>query len=170
MKTEFHVAESGAGQYWHLAFLRWTLVFIFVWFGIEKFTPDAAEQIAPLISNSPFMSWLGVFGVYGQAKVVGTIELLTATALIVGAAVPLASVLGAAMASATFILTATFVFSTPGITLHSATGFPIISTLVEMFLLKDVALLGACVTLLLGSLSQTRSRRSTNAAATPQEI
>jgi uncharacterized membrane protein YkgB len=74
------------------------------------------------------------------------------------------------MASATFILTATFVFSTPGITLHSATGFPIISTLVEMFLLKDVALLGACVTLLLGSLSQTRSRRSTNAAATPQEI
>jgi hypothetical protein len=53
--------------------------------------------------------------------------------------------------------------------MHSATGFPIISTLVEMFLLKDVALLGACVTLLLGSLSQTRSMRSTVAAAALQE-
>jgi uncharacterized membrane protein YkgB len=37
--------------------------FIFIWFGIQKFSRYAADSIAPLISHSPFMSWLGVFGV-----------------------------------------------------------------------------------------------------------
>jgi uncharacterized membrane protein YkgB len=156
MKIDFHVAEKSGGAYWHLALLRWTMVFIFIWFGIQKFTPYAADAIAPLISHSPFMSWLGVFGVRGQAKFVGTIELLTAAALIIGSVVPVASALGAALASATFVLTTSFVFSTPGITLHSQNGFPIISTLVEQFLIKDVALLAACLTLLLASLSPRR--------------
>ena len=70
------------------------------------------------------MSWLGVFGECGEAKIVGTIELLTAEALIIGLVVPFASALGAALASATFVLTALFVFSTPGVTLHSPTGLP----------------------------------------------
>ena len=38
------------------------MVAIFIWFGIQKFTPYAAEAIAPLIEHSPFMSWLSVFG------------------------------------------------------------------------------------------------------------
>ena len=156
MKLDFHVAEKSGGSYWHLALLRWTMVFIFIWFGIQKFTPYAADAIAPLISNSPFMSWLGVFGVRGEAKIVGSIELLTAAALIIGSVVPVVSALGAALASGTFALTTSFVFSTPGITLHSETGFPIISTLVEQFLIKDVVLLAACLTLLLASLSLRR--------------
>jgi uncharacterized membrane protein YkgB len=156
MKLDFHVAERSGGNYWHLALLRWTMVFIFIWFGIQKFTPYAADAIAPLISNSPFMSWLGVFGVRGEAKIVGSIELLTAAALIIGAFVPVISALGAALASGTFLLTSSFVFSTPGITLHSPTGFPIISTLVEQFLIKDVVLLAACLTLLLASVLPRR--------------
>jgi reactive chlorine resistance protein C len=156
MRIQFNVAEKGEGANRHLALLRWTMVFIFIWFGIQKFTPYAAESIQPLIAHSPFMSWLGVFGVRGEAKVVGTIELVTAALLIVGAAVPFASALGAALASATFILTVSFIFSTPGITLHSASGFPIISTLVEQFLVKDIVLLAACLTLLLASLGARR--------------
>lgn len=102
------------------------------------------------------MSRLGVLGECGEAKIVGTIELLTAEALIIGLVVPFASALGAALASATFVLTALFVFSTPGVALHSPTGLPIISTLVEQFLIKDVALLAACLTLLLASLAPRR--------------
>jgi len=136
------------------------MVAIFIWFGIQKFTPYAAEAIAPLISHSPFMSWLGVFGVTGEARVVGTIELVTAAALIIGSVIPVVSALGAAMASVTFLLTTSFVLTTPGITLASPTGFPIISTLVEQFLLKDVALLAACLTLLLASLSPRASAAS----------
>jgi uncharacterized membrane protein YkgB len=147
------VAEMAGGSYWHLAFLRWSLVAIFVWFGIQKFTPYAAEAIAPLIANSPFMKWLSMFGVRGEAKIIGTIELTTAAALIVGSVIPIVSAVGAAMACATFLLTTSFVFTTPGITERSSTGFPIISTLLEQFLLKDIALLASSFTLLLASLS-----------------
>lgn len=151
MAFQFQVAErSGArGQ---LALLRWPLVAIFIWFGIQKFTPYAANAIAPLIANSPFISWLRVFGVLGQARIIGTIELVTAVLLIIGSVKPIASALGAALASATFLLTTSFVFTTPGITLISPSGIPIISTLLEQFLLKDVVLLGACLTLLAASL------------------
>jgi uncharacterized membrane protein YkgB len=153
MTVHFQVAERSGGSYRHLALLRWSMVAIFIWFGIQKFTPYAAEAIAPLIAHSPFMSWLSVFGVGGEAKIVGTIELTTAAALIVGSVNPVASALGAAMACATFLLTTSFVFTTPGITQISPSGFPIISTLLEQFLLKDVALLAACLALLLASLS-----------------
>ena len=83
---------------------------------------------------------------------IGTIELTTAAILIIGSVIPIASAAGAAMACATF-LTTSFVFTTPGITQRSPTGFPIISTLLEQFLLKDIALLAASFTLLLASLS-----------------
>jgi hypothetical protein len=77
----------------------------------------------------------------------------TAEALIVGSAIPIVSAVGAAMACATFLLTTSFVFTTPGITERSSIGFPIISTLLEQFLLKDIALLASSFTLLLASLS-----------------
>jgi uncharacterized membrane protein YkgB len=128
------------------------MVAIFVWFGIQKFTPYAADAIAPLISNSPFMAWLTVFGKVGEARIIGSIELITAVLLAIGSVNALASALGAALASGTFILTVSFVFTTPGITLTSHSGFPIVSTLVEQFLLKDVALLASCLTLLVSSL------------------
>jgi uncharacterized membrane protein YkgB len=99
------------------------------------------------------MSWLSVFGVRGEAKIIGTIELTTAAVLIIGSVIPMASAVGAAMACATFLLTTSFIFTTPGITQRSPTGFPIISTLLEQFLLKDIALLAASFTLLLASLS-----------------
>ena len=153
MTVHFSVAEMASGSYWPLAFVRWSMVAIFIWFGLQKFTPYAAEAIAPLIANSPFMKWLSMFGVRGEAKIIGTIELTTAAALIVGSVIPIVSAVGAAMACATFLLTTSFVFTTPGITEKSSTGFPIISTLLEQFLLKDIALLASSFTLLLASLS-----------------
>lgn len=152
MAIHFRVAESGSGSYRPLVLLRWSMVGIFIWFGIQKFTPYAAEAIAPLISHSPFISWLGIFGTIGEARVIGTIELVTAVALILGSVNPIASALGAAMGSVTFLLTTSFVLTTPGITQISPTGFPIISTLVEQFLIKDVVLLASCLTLLLASI------------------
>jgi uncharacterized membrane protein YkgB len=151
MAFQFQVAERSTAR-GELALLRWPMVGIFIWFGIQKFTPYAANAIAPLIANSPFISWLSMFGVLGEARIIGTIELVTAVLLIVGSVNPIASALGAALASGTFLLTTSFVFTTPGITLTSPSGFPIISTLLEQFLLKDVALLGACLTLLVASL------------------
>ncbi len=151
MTFRFQVAEHSPVN-GHLALLRWSLIALFVWFGTQKFTPYAAQEIAPLIANSPFISWLTTFGVIGEARIIGTIELVTATLLVVGSSKPLASALGAALATGTFVLTTSFIFSTPGITLTSLSGIPIISTLVEMFLIKDIGLLGASLTLLMASL------------------
>jgi uncharacterized membrane protein YkgB len=67
MFLDFNVAEKGAGSYWPLSILRWVMVVIFVSFGIQKFTPQAAEGIAVYISNSPFVPWLGIFGIRGEA-------------------------------------------------------------------------------------------------------
>ena len=63
------------------------MVGIFVGFCIRKLTPYAADAIAPLIPHSPFMNWLGVFGVR-EAKIVGGIELITAALLIIGSTIP----------------------------------------------------------------------------------
>lgn len=51
MTVHCQVAETASGSYSHLAFLRWSMVAIFIWFGIQKFRPYAAEAIAPLIAN-----------------------------------------------------------------------------------------------------------------------
>jgi uncharacterized membrane protein YkgB len=154
MAVHFQVAEMASGSYWPLAFLRWSMVAVFIWFAIQKFTPYAAEAIAPLIANSPFVRWLGAFGVRGQAKIIGTIELTTAAVLIIGSVIPVASALGAAMACGTFLLTTSFFFTTPGTTQKGSNGVPIVATLLGQFLLKDIALLAACVTLLVASLSR----------------
>ena len=66
MFGSFKIAESGTGSYRHLAMLRWSLVIVLVWFGAEKFTNYAAEGIAPLVANSPIVSWLRFFGVQGE--------------------------------------------------------------------------------------------------------
>ncbi|MFP3646705.1 DUF417 family protein [Paraburkholderia sp. SIMBA_054] len=160
MDLQFSVAERRNESSRHLALLRWSMVAIFVWFGIQKFTPYAADAIAPLISNSPFMSWLTVFGKIGEARIIGTIELTTAALLVVGSVSGVASAVSAALASGTFILTVSFAFTTPGITLFSPSGFPIVSTLVEQFLLKDVALLASCLTLLITSFRRIDRRTS----------
>ena len=89
MKTAFNVAEKGDGPYRLLAILRWVMVVIFVSFGIQKFTLQSAQGIVQFISNSPFISWLSVFGLRGEAYFLGVAELLIATLLAAGAFSPM---------------------------------------------------------------------------------
>src|SRR3984893_362251 len=102
MKMHFNVAERGAGSYRSLAILRWIMVLIFVAFGIQKFTPQSAHGIVLYISNSPFVSWLSIFGIRGEAYLLGTIELTTAALLTAGAFIPILSALGSLMGIGTF--------------------------------------------------------------------
>jgi len=152
LQSRFIVAERNSGSMSGLALLRWSLVVIFIWFGCMKFTSYEAHGIAGLIANSPFMSWLHVlFGIQGGARVVGALELATAAALIFGAFVPALSALGAAMSTATYTITLSFFVTTPGVFVPSLGGFPAISGDIGQFLLKDLVLLAASVTLLLAS-------------------
>ena len=153
------VAERTSGPHRSLALLRWSLVVIFLWFGLMKFTAYEADGIAPLISHSPVMGWLiAAFDVSGAARVVGVVELSTAAMLAAGAFLPAASALGAAMSSATYAITLTFLASTPGVAAAAAGGFPAISADVGQFLLKDLVLLAASLCLLLASVEAAPRR------------
>ena len=135
----------------NLALLRWALVIVFLWFGAMKFTAYEAAGIAPFIGSSPVVGWLGMFGTQGQSYFIGVIELSTALALILGAVRPLFSALGALMSTATYLVTLTFLLTTPGVAEPTAGGFPAISAVPGQFLLKDVVLLAASLVLLFAS-------------------
>jgi len=151
---DFRVAEHNRND---LAFLRWALVIVFLWFGGMKFTAYEANGIAPFIDNSPVMHWLNMFGVQGQSYVIGVIELATAAALIAGAFRSAFSALGAAMSIATYAITLTFFVSTPGVAEQTAGGFPAISAAPGQFLLKDAALLAASLVLFVNSVQRKGS-------------
>jgi uncharacterized membrane protein YkgB len=152
MIKDFNVSERGHGSYWMLGILRWVMVLIFISFGIQKFTPQSADGIALYISNSPFVSWLSIFGIRGEAYLLGIIELTTAALLAAGAFIPVLSALGSLMGIGTFAITWSFFFSTPGVVKWSLSTDPIAWNLTGEFLYKDVVLLCVCVVLFLASL------------------
>jgi uncharacterized membrane protein YkgB len=155
MFRDFNIAERGTGSYWPLCILRWVMVLIFVSFGIQKFTPQSAQGIAVYISNSPFVSWLGIFGVRGEASLLGVVELTTAVLLAAGAFIPILSAVSALMGTSTFIITWSFFFTTPGVVKWSVSTDPIAWSLAGEFLYKDIVLLCVCVVLLLASLPKS---------------
>ena len=163
MLNKFYVAERGSGSYGLLAILRWVMVLIFVSFGIQKFTPQSAHGIVLYISNSPLVSWLSVFGVRGEADLLGITELTIAVPLALGFFIPALSALGSLMGAGTFIITWSFFFSTPGVVKWSVSTDPIAWNLTGEFLYKDIVLLCVCLVLLLASLPKNLvSLRSTS--------
>jgi uncharacterized membrane protein YkgB len=152
MIKNFNVSERGHGSYWPLGILRWVMVLIFISFGVQKFTPQSAQGIALYISNSPFVSWLSIFGIRGEAYLLGTVELTTAALLCAGAFIPILSAVGSLMGIGTFAITWSFFFSTPGVVKWSLSTDPIAWNLTGEFLFKDVVLLCVCIVLFLASL------------------
>src|SRR5580704_692457 len=155
MKTSFNVAENGGGSYRLLAILRWVMVAIFVSFGMQKFTLQSAQGIVQFISNSPFISWLSLFGLRGEADFLGVAELVIAALLAAGAFSPILSAVGSLMGIITFAITWSFFFTTPGVVQWSLSTDPIAWNLTGEFLFKDTVLLCVCAVLFLASLPQS---------------
>lgn len=152
MKATFNVAESGGGSYRPLAFLRWVMVVIFVSFGMQKFTLQSAQGIVQFISNSPFISWLSMFGLRGEAYFLGVAEFAIAALLAAGAFSPILSAVSALMGVVTFAITWSFFFTTPGVVKWSWSTDPMAWNLTGEFLFKDIVLLCVCAVLFLASL------------------
>jgi uncharacterized membrane protein YkgB len=155
MKMSFNVAESGEGAYRLLAILRWVMVVIFVSFGMQKFTLQSAQGIVQFISNSPFISWLSIFGFRGEAYFLGVAEFVIAALLAAGAFSPILSAVGSLMGVITFAITWSFFFTTPGVVKWSLSTDPMAWNLAGEFIFKDIVLLCVCVVLLLASLPQS---------------
>jgi uncharacterized membrane protein YkgB len=135
---------------------RYGLVIVIGAFGLLKFTNYEAEGIEPLVSESPFMSWLyGIFSVYTFSVLLGVFELAAAVLIAVKPWWPKASVLGSALAVLLFLATISFLFTTPG-AFDDSVSYPAPS-MTTGFLFKDVALLGISVWTLTDALRATRS-------------
>jgi len=124
------------------ALVRISMAVVMLWFGFLKFTAYEANAIQGLVSNSPLVSWLNdVLSVAGVSALIGTIEVATGVLIAARFFSARLGALGGAMAAATFVVTLSFFFSTPGVSEAEAGGFPIISVLPGQFLLKDLVLL-----------------------------
>jgi uncharacterized membrane protein YkgB len=154
MKETFNIAEEGHGSYRPLGILRWVMVVIFISFGMQKFTPQSAQGIAQFITNSPFIAWLSVLGLRGEAYFLGVTEFVIAALLIGGAFSPLLSAFGALMGIVTFATTWSFFFTTPNVVTWSLSTDPMAWNLTGEFLFKDIVLLCVCLVLFLTSLPQ----------------
>ena len=115
--------------------LRYGLVLILLMIGALKWTPEEAEAIRPWISDSPFLSWIySVFSVQGGSQLIGAFEIAAALLIAARRWSPTAAAIGSAMAVPMFLVTLSFLITTPNQS-PDAQGF----------LLKDVFLLGAAL-------------------------
>jgi reactive chlorine resistance protein C len=130
--------------------LRHGLVALLLLWGGMKFFQFEAEAIRPLIENHPLMSWMyPAFGVRGASAVIGVIELLSAALIAVRRFAPQVSAIGSLIAAGTFVVTLSFLITTPGVlSPTSAMGG---------FIMKDLILLGAALYTAAEAISATRT-------------
>src|SRR6516165_10301859 len=139
-RTTHMVAIDEVGK----VIVRYGLVLVLVWIGGMKFTAYEAMGIQPLVAHSPLVSWMYDFlSVRDFARMLGVIEIATATLIALRSVSPKASAVGSVLAIGLFATTLSFLFSTPG--WEPTLGFPALSGHPGKFLLKDIVLFGAAV-------------------------
>jgi len=86
---ETTIARLGSGV------MRWSLVLFFVGFGLYKFTPAEAADVAPLMAHSPVLFWVGpLLGQQGGSNLIGVIEIALGTMIAFRHVRPLLSAYG----------------------------------------------------------------------------
>jgi uncharacterized membrane protein YkgB len=112
--------------------------------GVLKFTAGEAQGIQPLVANSPLMFWLyRILSLQGVSNLIGLIEIAVAVLMALRPVSAKLSLIGSIGAIITFVLTVSFLFSTPG-AFQLSHGFPMLGD-AGQFLIKDLVLLGASV-------------------------
>ena len=121
-----------------LATLRYGLAFLLLAWGAAKFTAAEAEAIRPLVAHSPFLSWLySLLGVRGASALLGVFEVVAALLIVSRRWQPRLSALGSLLASGMFVVTLSFLFTTPDVFAPTSPW--------GGFLMKDLILLGAAL-------------------------
>lgn len=118
--------------------LRYGVVALLLLFGAMKFTALEAEGIRPLVEHSPLLSWVyALFGVRGGSDVIGVVELSAALLICTRRFRPGLAAIGSLLAAGTFLVTLSFLVTTPGI-FEPTNPF-------GGFIMKDIILLGAAL-------------------------
>lgn len=128
--------------------LRYSVVVVLAWIGAMKFSAYEAGAIQGLVASSPLTSWLyNVFSVQGASNLIGTVELVTAAAILLAPLHRQIAIAGSLAAIATFTVTSSFLLTAP-VWEASLGGFPALNVVPGQFLLKDIVLLAAAISLL----------------------
>ncbi len=123
---------------------RYGLVITLVLIGVLKFTGGEAQGIQPLVAHSPLMFWLyRIFSLQGVSNLIGVIEIVVALLIALRPLSARLSFIGSIGGIITFVLTVSFLFSTPG-AFQFSHGFPSLGD-AGQFLIKDIVLLGASI-------------------------
>ena len=118
--------------------LRYGLVCLLLFWGGLKFAEFEAEAIQPLLAHSPLLSWmLAVFDVRTASAIIGVVEIILALGILTRRLWRRVSGLASLGASGMFLVTLSFLFSTPGVLDPMSPAFG--------FLVKDLMLLGAAL-------------------------
>jgi reactive chlorine resistance protein C len=121
------------------ALIRYGLAAVILFIGALKFTRFEAENIRPLVAHSPLLFWLqSALGVRGSSNLLGIIEIAVGLGILAYRFAPRLSGLASLGACGMFLITLSFLVTTPGAAPWGATG-------PGQFLLKDVVLLGAAL-------------------------
>jgi len=132
---------------------RYGIVFLLLYFGALKWTPDEAQGIQPLVSHSPFWSWLyGPLGVQGTSIFFGVFEVGAGFAIALRPWLPRVSAAGSAFCIVMFLTTLSFLFTTPHLLASGSSGF----------IMKDVVLLGGSIWTAGEALTTARARSRRN--------
>src|SRR3954451_9856333 len=135
---------------------RYGLVIVLAWFGAMKFTSYESQGISHWVANSPLSSWAyDIMSIDAFGRLNGTIELIIAALLAVRPWFPKASVVGGVIASLFFVVTLSFMITTPGVGEASAGGFPVLSA-EGKFLMKNLAIPAWALWLLADPTAPTR--------------
>jgi len=136
--------------------LRYSVVIVLAWIGAMKFTAYEAGAIEGLVASSPLSSWLySVFSLQGASNLIGTIEIATAIAIVLAPFNKQIAIVGSLAAIATFTVTSSYLVTAP-VWEASLGGFPALNVVPGQFLLKDLVLLAAAITLFGKALRQTK--------------
>jgi len=138
--TDTPLQRIGAGV------LRYGLVIILVGVGALKFTAYESFAAADFFLNSPLLSWIApdIVSVRTFSGFLGVVEITLGLLIAARPFSARISALGSIGATFVFLLTLTFVFSTPNVW-QPGYGFPYPSPAPGQFLLKDLILLGAAI-------------------------
>lgn len=114
--------------------VQWSIVFLLLFFGALKWTAAEADAIAPFITHSPALRWIGlVFGRQGASEFIGVLELAIALLIALRRWAPRLAMVGGFLGTVMFVTTLSFLVTTPGIGDGAA------------FLMKDLPLLGGAL-------------------------
>ena len=132
--------------------------------GALKFTEHEIDALNPLIEGAPWLAWLYLLlGEAGASYAIGVVELAAAVLLITSPWSARAGLVGATLASLTFLVTSSLLLAPLPVWDERLGGFPMLGPLGQ-FLIKDIALLGIalvvageCLTRLAGARDPVRA-------------